>query len=264
MLDMLFAVFYFVLLYMSVFLMLTLTEQGEFRSDLKPDKPGKWPFISVIVPAFNESATIKRVINSVLGLDYPKDKLEIIVVDDGSTDNTSEIVKGMKGSRIKLLGQPRRGKGAALNLGMDHAKGGFVACLDADSYVSPGSLKEMVVNFNDDGIAAVTPVMRVHNPKTLLEKVQYVEYLLAVYMKKLLSHINSINVTPGPFSIYRADVLRSIGKFDEDSVVEDQEIAYRIQQNNYRIVQSDRGDVYTAAPKNLGDLYRQRKRWYKG
>ena len=122
----------------------------------------------------------------------------------------------------------------------------------------------MIVNFSSPDIAAVTPVMRVHDPKSILEKIQNTEYLLAVYVKKLLSHINAINVTPGPFSIYRADVLRKIGKFDENSIVEDQEIAYRIQENNFKIIQSDLGDVYTVAPKNLSDLYNQRKRWYKG
>ncbi|MBI4177638.1 MAG: glycosyltransferase family 2 protein [Candidatus Aenigmarchaeota archaeon] len=246
---------------MSIFLVLTFVEEGEAGGRTK--KFREWPFVSVIVPAFNESATIGRVVNSVLGLDYPKEKLEVIVVDDGSTDGTSSV-REIQDNRVKVIRQPRRGKASALNLGLDHARGKYVACLDADSFVSPGALKEMVVNFSSGDIAAVTPVMHVHNPKTVLEKIQNIEYLLAVYMKRLLSHMNAINVTPGPFSIYRADVLRSIGKFDEKSIVEDQEIAYRIQRHNFRIVQSDSGDVYTVAPKNLGDLYRQRKRWYKG
>lgn len=262
MLDVLFAVFYFLLLYMGIFLILTLAEEGETGGGAK--KFREWPFVSVIVPAFNESTTIRRVVGSVLELDYPKEKLEVIVVDDGSTDGTSPAVRKISDSRVKLIRQPRQGKAAALNLGLDHAKGKYVACLDADSFVSPHTLKEMIVNFSSKDVAAVTPVMRVHNPRTILEKIQNIEYLLAVYMKRLLSHMNAINVTPGPFSIYRADVLRSIGKFDEKSIVEDQEIAYRIQKNNFRIVQSDSGDVYTVAPKNLGDLYRQRKRWYKG
>ncbi len=262
MFDILFGVFYFVLLYMSIFLLITIFNDGE--SSGRSRIPKEWPFVSVIIPAFNESATIGRVVKSALDMDYPENKLEIIVVDDGSADGTSSIVKNMHNRKIKIVRQERKGKGAALNLGLDNAKGSIIACLDADSYVSRYSLKEMVVNFSSDNIAAVTPIMQVHNPRTLLEKVQNIEYLLAVYLKKPLSHMNSINVTPGPFSLYRADILRKIGKFDEHSIVEDQEIAYRIQENNYRIVQSDRGDVYTTAPKNLRDLYRQRKRWYKG
>ncbi len=262
MLDIIFGVFYFILLYMSIFLLITIFSSGE--SSGRPRIPKEWPFVSVIIPAFNESATIARVVRSALGMDYPENKMEIIVVDDGSTDGTSSIVKKIRDKKIKLLRQDRKGKGAALNFGLDSARGSIIACLDADSYVSRDSLREMVVNFSSDKIAAVTPIMHVHNPKTLLEKVQNIEYMLAVYLKKPLGNMNSINVTPGPFSLYRADILRKIGKFDEHSIVEDQEIAYRIQENNYTIVQSDRGDVYTTAPKNLRDLYRQRKRWYKG
>ena len=133
MLDVLFGVFYFVLLYMSVFLVLTLVEEGE--SSGKPKKLREWPSVSVIIPAFNETATIGRVLKSVLNLDYPSEKLEIIVVDDGSTDNTSAVVKKLTDKRIKLIQQQRKGKAAALNLGLDYAGGNFVACLDADSYV---------------------------------------------------------------------------------------------------------------------------------
>ncbi len=262
--DVLFAVFYFSLLYLTVFLMLTLFENGETRSMFSPRKFAVWPVVSVIIPAFNEERTITNVVRSALSLDYPENRLEVIVVNDGSTDNTEGVVRKMRNSRIKILRQKRKGKGAALNFGLARAKGEFVACLDADSYVAKNSLKEMLVNFSEDDISAVTPIMKVNRPVTTLQKVQKIEYLLAVYIKKILSHINAINVTPGPFSIYRVDVLRKIGKFDEKSMVEDQEIAYRMQKHNYRIVQSDRGDVYTVAPKTLKELYYQRKRWCKG
>ncbi|MFH0890081.1 MAG: glycosyltransferase family 2 protein [Candidatus Aenigmatarchaeota archaeon] len=262
--DILFAVFYFSLLYLTVFLMLTLFESGETRFHFYPRKFAVWPMVSVIVPAFNEAHTISKVVRSALNMDYPKNKLEVIVVNDGSTDNTESVVRKIRDKRIKILKQNRKGKGAALNFALDRAKGEFVACLDADSYVSRNSLKEMLVNFSEKNISAVTPIMKVDKPRTTLQKVQKVEYLLAVYVKRILSHINAINVTPGPFSVYRTDVLRKIGKFDESSIVEDQEIAYRMQKYNYRIVQSDRGDVYTVAPKSLRDLYYQRKRWCKG
>ncbi len=261
---MLFLFFYFSLLYFTVFMMLTLFEYGERTTTRTAEKFKQWPTVSVIVPAFNEAPTISKVIRSILRSDYPKDKLEVVVVDDGSTDNTKDVVAGFKGGRVTFLSQRHSGKAAAMNLGLSRAKGRFVACLDADSFVPRNTLKHLMVNFCDRSVAAVTPVMEVDTPKTLLQKVQNIEYLLAVYIKKLLSNINSIHVTPGPFSIYKASVIRKIGKFDERSIVEDQEIAYRMQKHNYKIVQSERGEVYTSAPKGLLDLYRQRMRWCKG
>ncbi len=263
-LDALFLGFYFSLLYLTVFLMLALFEYGERSVPKIAAKPRKWPAVSVIVPAFNEASTISKVVKSILDSDYPKSKLEVIVVDDGSTDNTKGVVARLNDNRVAFLSQQHKGKAAAMNFGLRRAKGSYVACLDADSFVSRSALKHMMVNFCDRSVAAVTPVMTVDKPKTLLQKVQNIEYLLAVYIKKLLGNMDSIHVTPGPFSIYKASVIRKIGKFDESSLVEDQEIAYRMQRHNYKIVQSERGEVYTNAPSGLVDLYRQRMRWCKG
>ncbi len=256
--------FYFSLLYLTVFLMLALFEYGERSAPQTAVKPKEWPTVSVIVPAFNEASTISKVIKSVLNSDYPKSKLEVIVVDDGSTDKTKDIAARFNDNRVTFLSQRHRGKAAAMNFGLNRAKGSYIACLDADSFVPRKTLKHMMINFHDRSVAAVTPVMTIDKPKTILQKVQNIEYLLTVYTKKILSNLDSIHVAPGPFSIYKASVIRKIGKFDESSLVEDQEIAYRMQHHNYKIVQSEMGKVYTNAPSGLVDLYHQRMRWCKG
>jgi len=261
--DIVFWAVYFFSLYVSVFLLITF-----FESRAPPKRLDALPTVSVIVPAYNEEESIGKTLESLMKLDYPKDLLEIIVVNDGSKDNTQKVTEGFlrKENPFKLLliNQKNSGKGAALNNGMSRAKGEFIACLDADSMVRSDTLKEMIRYFYDGNIAAVSPLMKVYQPKTGLQKLQALEYVLYGFLKCLFSSMNSIHVTSGPFSIYRKSAIQKLGGFDEKTIVEDQEICYRIQRNHYRILQSTAGEVFTIAPKNIRELYNQRCRWFKG
>lgn len=261
--DIVFWAVYFFSLYVSVFLLITFFET---RAPLK--RRDALPFVSVIVPAYNEEESIGKTLESLMKLDYPKNLLEIIVVNDGSKDKTQSIVEDFlrKENPFKLLlmNQKNSGKGVALNNGIKRANGEFVACLDADSMVRSDTLKEMIRYFYDDGVAAVSPLMKVYQPKTVLQRLQALEYLLYGFLKCIFSSMNSIHVTSGPFSIYRKNAIQKLGGFDEKTIVEDQEICYRIQRNHYKILQSTTGEVFTIAPKNLSELYTQRCRWFKG
>lgn len=247
-----------VLLYALIFY-LSLYMEGE-RSN--KNKLTKKPMVSILIPAYNEEKTLYKCISSTLNLDYPKDKLEVIVINDGSTDRTREIAESF-GSKIKLINQKNQGKARAMNNGLKICSGEFVACLDADSFVNEDTLKKMLSHFNSK-ITAVTPLLKVHNPRTLLQKIQSVEYIIYIFIKKCMNKINAIFVTPGPFTIYRTEVIKSLGGFDEKSIVEDQEIAYRLQKNQYKIKQSSGGEVYTESPANLKEFYKQRSRWARG
>jgi len=256
--EILLLVVYFIALYFAVFyFFIFFDNRKEEKSKLR-----QLPPITVIIPAYNEEECIAETINSLLKLDYSKDKVELIVVNDGSTDNTAAVVKKFRS--VKLINQENQGKGAALNNGIRHSKGELIACLDADSVVGRDALKNMVVYFADENVAAVTPLLQVYKPKTFLQKIQKYEYILSLAIKRLISYINAIYVTPGPFSIYRKSVVNRIGGFDEHSLVEDQELAFRLQKNYYVIKQTDKGSSYSYAPKNLRDLYGQRNRWNKG
>lgn len=261
--DIVFWAVYFFSLYVSVFLLMTFFEE---RPQLK--KLNTLPTVSVIVPAYNEMESIEKTLNSLMALAYPKEKLEIIVVNDGSTDGTQNIVEEFlhrkNQFKIILINQKNSGKATALNNGISRSGSEFVACLDADSMVRKDTLNEMVKYFYEKDIAAVAPVMKVYNPKTMIQKLQSLEYILYTFLKDIFSSMNSIHVTPGPFSIYRKSAIQKIGGFDEKSIVEDQEIGYRLQKNQYRILQSTSGEVLTIAPKNMKELYGQRCRWFKG
>jgi len=230
----------------------------------------RYPKVSVLIPAYNEGESIKGTIESVLSLDYPIDKLEIIVINDGSTDNTSEqiqkTIKKHSGRNIILLNQKNGGKAQALNNALKIATGEFFSCLDADSFVSRYALKRMLKLFYQEGeeLAIVTPAMKVKSPKTLLQKFQRVEYITAVFVQRLMGLIDCIYVAPGPFSLYRTKVIRKLGGFEVGNLTEDQEIAYRVQKHHYKIKQCYNAYVHTIAPHNLKTLYKQRNRWFKG
>lgn len=262
---------YIISLYLVVFwLIVFLDLKTGFEKQNKKVKLKSYPLVSVIIPAYNEEEAIKVSLNSVINLDYPKDKLEIIVVNDGSTDNTKQVVEKIiqknKDRRIILINQPNQGKGKALNNGLKIAKGQFFACLDADSYVERSTLKKMLAVYEQESedLAIVTPAMKVDKPKTIVQKLQKLEYLVAIFMARLMSHLDCIYVAPGPFSLYRTNVIKKLGGFDENNLTEDQEIAYRIQKYNYRIKQCHNGYVYTFAPTTFRQLYKQRNRWLKG
>ncbi len=136
--------------------------------------PDFQPGISVVIPAYNEEKAIGECLGSVMSSNYPEEKLEVIVVDDGSTDSTPEIVK--KYAKVKLLFQKHKGKSEALTLGAKAAKHEFVMTLDADTIIDRNCIKELVKPFNDIIIGATTGASTVRNRKSLLGVFQNIEY----------------------------------------------------------------------------------------
>ena len=178
----------------------------------------------------------------------------------------SEFIKKNRKFNIKLINQKNQGKAQSLNNALEVAKGEFFACLDADSFVEPKTLKKMlkIYEYEDKSLAIVTPAMKVKSPKTFLQKIQWVEYLVSLFIARLMSYLDCIYVAPGPFSLYRTRIIKKIGGFDRKNITEDQEIAYRAQKHHYKIKQCYNGYVYTIAPSHLRGLYKQRNRWLKG
>ncbi len=248
-------------LFTTVFFLITLFENG---GKIKSPNAKRFPKTSIIVPAFNEEKTLFKTISSLIRLDYPKDKLELIVVDDGSTDNTLKIAKQFISKGVKVYTKKNGGKGETLNFGIKKATGEIIGCLDADSFVGRKSLKKMVAFFEDSKVMAVTPSLKVYKPKNILQRIQMVEYLIGIFLRKVFAFLGSIHVTPGPFSIYRKTFFEKHGNYDENNLTEDIEIALRIQSNGYFIENSVDAPVYTMAPYKFNSLLRQRVRWYTG
>lgn len=237
-----------------------------FLEKKEKNKKTKNYFCTIIIPAYNEEKSLEKTVVSAHNLDYPKELLEIMIVDDGSKDKTAEIGKRLakKYSNVSYYYKPNGGKGSALNYGIKRAKGEIIISFDADSMVNPDALRYMMPYFSDPQVMAVTPAMKVYNPKGILQRVQAIEYDLGIFLRKVFADINSIHVTPGPFSAYRKILFEKHGGYDEKNITEDLEIAMRIQSLHYRIQNSYKSLVYTIAPNKLKTLTRQRRRWYYG
>lgn len=260
--------FNYVIAFISVFsvtffilLMLSYKKEYEYEPKLKP---GWTPTISIIIPAYNEENYLDKCLQTLLKLDYPKDKMEIIVVDDGSADNTYELAKSYEKKGVKAYRKKNAGKGAALNYGIKRATGEFIATMDADSYVMPKTLKQILAYFQDKEVMAVSAAVKIKPTGSPIKELQRVEYLMILFSRKLLSFIDAVPVTPGPFSMFRAKVFEEIGGFDEHNLVEDQEMALRMQAHHYKIRSSVTADVFTTPPNNLKNLLKQRVRWQRG
>jgi len=261
---------YVVSLYFSIFLLLVYFDQRKsFREEKRGVEIVAYPFISILVPAKNEEKTIEKTLRSIDNLDYPREKIEVFAINDGSHDQTEEVIRRfiINKPHFTLLSHPNRGKAASLNRALALAKGDFFACLDADSFVHPQTLRKMVAFYqreNDPTIAIITPAMKVADPQTILQKIQWLEYLVMILFGRITSVLHSLYVAPGPFSLYQTEIIRSLGGFDEKNITEDQEIAYRVQLQQYKIRQCFDGYVYTTAPATLKPFYHQRRRWYLG
>lgn len=253
----------FVALYISIvwlnFLYLGITAA-------KQKIPKDLPRTTIVIPAYNEEKTIITTLKSITQLNYPKDRLEAIVVNDGSKDGTKNVVERFikKHSNFSLLNKKNEGKAAALNSALEITGGELFACVDADSTVEEDSLINAVHNFSKPKVAAVISSIQIYRPKNIYEKVQKIEYIMAVLMRKLMSSIETLAMTPGVLSIYRTDVLKKVGGFDKDNITEDYEIAMRLKYHGYRIEIEDSSLTHTKAPSSFWSLWKQRVRWYRG
>ena len=222
----------------------------------------QFPTVTIIVPCFNEESTLKKTIHSLLNLDYPKSKLTIIAVDDGSIDGTlRELSQFEYHPQISILTKENGGKYTALNLALGQVQSDLVGCLDADSFVNPDALKKIVPFFNDPSTMAVTSAIKVSDPRSVLQYAQKIEYYCSIFIRRILSSMEALYVTPGPFSIFRTRVFGELGGYRHGYQGEDVEIALRMQKHRYKIVNSHGAHVYTTAPMYFGALYKQRVRW---
>ncbi len=254
---------YFISLYLLVYWLLVIFQHNaptKKRSIVNKEEP-----VTIILPMWNEEENIGPTLDSLFKSVYPKEKLYVIVVDDGSSDNSYKVAKTyLKKYKFKLIKQKNGGKYTALNHGLKFVKTPYFACLDVDGYVDKYAIRNIQKEFTHDKIGAVMPVMKVAEQNNLLQKVQSLEYNLNIFLKFFISKIHCAHVTPGPLSTYRTDVVKELGGFKHAYNTEDLEMALRLQTHHYEIKQSLDAIIYTKCPATIKGFIAQRIRWYLG
>ena len=254
----------FLAMYFEVFLFISFLEHRPKEKTAR--RPKLYPSVTIVVPCFNEEKTLAGTIESLLAMEYPKDKLAIMVVDDGSLDSTLAVANTFRDNpQVEVIHKKNGGKYTALNLGIERSKADIIGCLDADSFVAPDALIESVKRFEENSdIMAVVPAMKVQSPHNLLELMQAVEYTFGIFYKKMFDNLAAISVLPGPFSLYRREVFEKVGMFRHAHNTEDMEMAWRMHAHHLLIANAHTAIVYTKVPNTVRALIKQRTRWSQG
>ena len=221
-----------------------------------------FPKISIIVPAFNESKTIKKCIKSLQNLDYPN--YEIIIVDDGSNDDTFKVVSQFKG--VKVFRQKNQGKPIALNNGISQSSGEIVLTVDADTELDKDALKSIANRFTlNSKLGAIAGNVKVKREPTILNTIQSAEYATGINLvRKGQSVLGTVMIVPGPIAALKKEIIKKVGLFSDDTFAEDFDMTIKILKKGFKIEYEEGSLAYTDAPKNTEDLIKQRRRWYRG
>jgi cellulose synthase/poly-beta-1,6-N-acetylglucosamine synthase-like glycosyltransferase len=270
---MIFEIYIWVLSFISVFLAVLwiLVNHVSKHYEIEDSKLSIYPTVTVAIPVHNEKDSIIPTLKAILNQDYPKDKLQIIIVDDHSRDGTGKIaskfISKLKFINIKLITHTKNlGKAGAMNTALKIAKGDYFWVYDADSIASRNLLKSMILKFNqseDPKVAAVVAITLIKNQGKIIEKMQRLEYVMAAFTRKLLGNVDTLHTT-NALSLFKTKVIKKIGGFDQGNLTEDFEIAMRLRYNGYRIVMCEKGSFHTTVPSTLKKMWMQRVRWFRG
>ena len=229
-----------------------------------PLREDELPPVTVLVPAYNEEVGIARTVDSLVTSDYPN--LEVIVVDDGSTDRTAQVVEALARPGVRLVRQANQGKATALNRGLREASHALIVMMDGDTVFQRDTIRELIVPLvRDPSVGAVSGNTKVGNRRSLLGLWQHTEYVIGFNLdRRMWDSLHCIPTVPGAVGAFRRDVLDAVGGMSEDTLAEDTDITMTIQRHNWRVVYRPDAIAWTEAPTTLSALWRQRYRWGYG
>ena len=234
-----------------------------------------FPFVSILVPAHNEEIVIERTIKSLLSFDYPKDKYEIIVINDNSSDETGKVLESMQKKyfdrNLHVINTDKKtggkGKSNALNIGYKKAKGELIAIYDADNTPEPMALKLLVYEaITHKEYGAVIGKFRTRNKKrNILTKFINIEGIAFQWMAQGgRFRLFGLCTIPGTNFILKKEIIEKVGGWDVDAIAEDTEISIRIYQLGYKIGFMPLATTWEQEPETIKIWFKQRTRWVKG
>ncbi len=264
--EIIYFVYIFMALYMlSLFVLLYIQN----RKGLYFYPKGEVEPVSIVMPCYNEASHIGKAIEALLELNWPKDKIEIIVVDDKSSDNSVDVINKYveKYDNVRLIINEKNSGGAAqpTNKGIRAAKFDYIAVADADSAPEKDALVKMIGFLQEDKkVGGVTCSISGKYRRNFLEKLQAIEYSIIAFTRKILDPVDAVYIMPGPFALYRKEVLQKVGGFDEKSMTQDIEMTWRILDNGYRVRMCLAARTESVTPTKLKPWLKQRLRWNIG
>ncbi|MGH1565026.1 bifunctional polysaccharide deacetylase/glycosyltransferase family 2 protein [Mumia sp. DW29H23] len=220
------------------------------------------PPVTVVVPAFNESAGIEAAVRSLVASDVP---VEVIVVDDGSTDDTAALVESLALPGVRLIRQQNAGKPAALNTGIAAASHEIVVMVDGDTVFEPSTIRHLLIPFRDPEVGAVSGNAKVANRGGLLGRWQHIEYVVGFNLdRRLFDLAECMPTVPGAIGAFRRSALLAVGGVSDETLAEDTDLTMALLRSGWRVVYQEDARAWTEAPATLDALWRQRYRWCYG
>src|SRR4051812_10512525 len=252
-----------ILAIMRAVVVVSLARLHSGRLRRQPSPEGPQPPVSIVVPAYNEAAGIEQAVRSLASSDYPE--FEVVVVDDGSTDGTGDLVDSLGLERVRVIREPNRGKAEALNTAVAAASHDLIAAVDADTVFEQGTLSALVRPFADPGVGAVAGNTKVGNRRSLLGLWQHLDYVTGFNLdRRLYDVLGCMPTVPGAVGAFRRSALQEAGGFSSDTLAEDTDVTIALGRRGWRVVYAEGARAFTETPASLGGLWRQRYRWSFG
>lgn len=218
--------------------------------------------VSVLVPAYNEAKCIEATVRSLMTSDHP---IEIIVVDDGSSDGTALIVEGLRLPNVRVVRQQNAGKPAALNRGIANARYDLIVMMDGDTVFEQSTVRELVQPFGDPRVGAVAGNAKVGNRDSLIGAWQHIEYVMGFNLdRRMYDMLGCMPTIPGAVGAFRRSALERVGGMSDDTLAEDTDITMAMHRDGWRVVYAEKARAWTEAPETVQQLWSQRYRWSYG
>ncbi|QOV37997.1 glycosyltransferase [Streptomyces ferrugineus] len=226
-----------------------------------PNAPVTEP-VSVLVPAYNEAKCIENTVRSLMRSEHP---VEVIVIDDGSSDGTARLVEGLGLPNVRVVRQLNAGKPAALNRGLANARHDLIVMMDGDTVFEPSTVRELVQPFADPRVGAVAGNAKVGNKDTLIGAWQHIEYVMGFNLdRRMYDVLQCMPTIPGAVGAFRRSALERVGGMSDDTLAEDTDITMAIHRDGWRVVYAEKARAWTEAPESVQQLWSQRYRWSYG
>ncbi|MEV7737180.1 glycosyltransferase [Streptomyces sp. NPDC088921] len=231
------------------------------RKDFRWGEPVNQP-VSVLVPAYNEAKCIESTVRSLMASEHP---VEVLVIDDGSSDGTARIVEAMGLPNVRVVRQLNAGKPAALNRGLANARHDLIVMMDGDTVFEPSTVRELVQPFGDPRVGAVAGNAKVGNRDSMIGAWQHIEYVMGFNLdRRMYDVLRCMPTIPGAVGAFRRSALERVGGMSDDTLAEDTDITMAMHRDGWRVVYAEKARAWTEAPESVQQLWSQRYRWSYG